>query len=68
MLLDVAQRVPGFKHGKEEVVRVLKEVAEYKAPGVYVLTDYARKRELAPMLLASERGSPPGDPPPGEWP
>ena len=67
MLLDVAQRVPGFKHSKEEVVRVLKEVAEYKAPGVYILTDYVRKRELAPMLLASEPGSPPRDATPGAW-
>lgn len=56
MLQGIANRVAGFKFGKGEVVRVLKDIAEYRAPGVYILTDYIQKRELS--ALQRELGSP----------
>ena len=46
MLQDISSNVPSFQPSKSEVSRLLKEVAEYKAPGVYVLFDYSLRREL----------------------
>jgi len=46
MLQDVAFRCPSFKFGKEDLRTALKEIAEFKSPGVYELTDYVKKREL----------------------
>lgn len=49
MLQDVAHRCPSFRFSKEETRNVLKDIAEFKAPGVYVLTEYTQKYEL-PVL------------------
>lgn len=46
MLQDVASRCPPFRYNKDEVRNVLREVAEFKAPGVYVLSEYLQKYEL----------------------
>lgn len=49
MLKSISGSVSSFKFSKEEVTRMLKEIADYKAPGVYVLTDYVQRRELAAL-------------------
>ena len=46
MVQDIAARCPSFRFSKDEVRNVLKDVAEYKAPGVYVLSEYTKKHEL----------------------
>ena len=46
MLQNISGSVFSFKYSKEEATRVLKDIADYKAPGVYVLTDYIQRREL----------------------
>jgi hypothetical protein len=46
MLQDVTFRCPSFKFGKEDLRTALKEIAEFKSPGVYELTEYVKKREL----------------------
>lgn len=49
MLQDVASRCPGFRYNKEEVRNVLRDVAEFKAPGVYVLSEYLLKHDLSAL-------------------
>lgn len=52
MLQDVAQQVSSFKSSKDDVSRILKDVADYVAPGLYVLKDYVQRKELEPMQKA----------------
>lgn len=52
MLQDVAQQVSTFKSSKDDVSRILKDAADYKAPGVYVLKDFVKRKELDPMQKA----------------
>ncbi len=54
MLQDVTSQCPSFKVGKEELRLALKEVAEFKPPGVYELTEYVKKRDL--VTLQQELG------------
>ena len=49
MIQDIAARCPTFRFSKDEVRNVIREVAEFKAPGVYVLSDYTKKHELAAL-------------------
>lgn len=55
MLCDIASHCPGFKYSKEEVRSVLKDIAEFRAPGIYVLSEYQQKREL-PALQQQYEG------------
>jgi len=54
MLQDVAIQCPSFKFGKEALSTALKEIADFKSPGVYELTDFVKKREL--ITLQQELG------------
>ena len=51
MVQDLASRCPTFRFSKDEVRNVLRDVADYKAPGVYVLSDYTKKHELAALEI-----------------
>ena len=52
MLQDVSQQVGTFRFTKDDVSRILKDVAEFRAPGVYVLKEYVRRKDLEPMQKA----------------
>ncbi len=63
VLVDVRARVPAFKPpGKDELTRALREVADFRAPGQYVLHDW-----LAPQAaeLAAAAAAPAPVPTPG---
>ena len=49
MIQDLAARCPAFRFSKDEVRNILRDVADYKAPGVYVLSEYTKKHELAAL-------------------
>ena len=46
MLQDVSNQCPSFRFSKEEVRNVLRDVAEFKAPGIYVLSEYLLRHEF----------------------
>ncbi len=49
MIQDIAARCPNFRFSKDDVRNVIREVADFKAPGVYVLSEYTKKHELAAL-------------------